>query len=295
MKTKQENTAVSQRVEKPSGRAIDEIKGQWLLRSTRKTWLHQIDPKHDGAIRFTRTFASICPEIDSQSRLVRTGLTDQMAREFEEALFLNPGTLSPYNKEYWSNFKLYVNVPADGVTLDCDHQIMDKLRYCYLKACSKVAKSQTDALENPLYEFVLLSTETEIANEANKFALKREAFSRFQEMSVDQYIEFMSVYQNGKNKVNKSHSTEFMMAEIGKVVDEDPKGFLNTLNDPLYSEYVFIRKCQDLGIIKNKGFAYYTLGGELVGENLETAAYNLQKPEFNSLKISLLSKLENSK
>jgi len=42
-----------------------------------------------------------------------------------------------------------------------------------------------------------------------------------------------------------------------------------------------------------KGATYITLGGDIVGNSFEEAIFNLQKPEFNSVKVSLLAKLEN--
>lgn len=274
-------------------RAIDTIKGKWILKPTRKTWLHTIDPKHDGAVRFSKTYVSICPEIDANTRLIRTGLTDTMARELEQELFLQPGTLSPYNKAYWSDFSLYVKVPADGLILDCDNVISDKIKYCFLKACSKVASSQTDAMENTLYEFVLTSHEIEASTGAAKFKLKRDAFNRYTEMSLDDQYDFLLVFEGGKYKVDRGHSADFLLDTMGKIVDEKPKAFLALIDDPNFKEHVFVKKCLSANLITKRGGKYQTLGGEELGETYEDLLISLRSPEMNTLKVSLLSKLEN--
>lgn len=275
----------------PDVRAIDSIKGKFILKPTRKTWLANLDPQHDGAVMFSRTFASISPERDAGTGLVKTGLTDQMARELEIAMNLGQGTLSQYNNTYWGSHKINVSVPSEGAVIDCDRSALDKLRYCYLKVSSKVATSMVEALENPLYEFVLTSEEAENKNDSEKFMVKKNAYKKLESMNIETQMDFLSVYKQNKYKVTKTSTVDFVTAAIGKVVEEDPKGFLELVEDPNFKDYVFLKKCMSAGLLRQNGTSYVTLGGDVLGNNLEQAVYNLRQPEYNTVKISLLAKL----
>jgi hypothetical protein len=275
----------------PDVRAIDNIKGKFILKPTRKTWLANLDPQHDGAVMFSRTFASISPERDAGTGLVKTGLTDQMARELEITMNLGQGTLSQYNNTYWGSHKINVSVPSEGAVIDCDRSALDKLRYCYLKVSSKVATSMVEALENPLYEFVLTSEEAENKNDSEKFMVKKNAYKKLETMNIETQMDFLSVYKQNKYKVTKTSTVDFVTAAIGKVVEEDPKGFLELVEDPNFKDYVFLKKCMSAGLLRQNGTSYVTLGGDVLGNNLEQAVYNLRQPEYNTVKISLLAKL----
>jgi len=271
------------------------IKGKYTLKPTKTTWLANKDQKHDGAVMFSKTFASICPEIDRSTGLIKTGLTPNLERELEEAMSLAKGSLSPYNKAFWSQHKFYVNVPAEGVEIDCDRSALDKLKYCYLKVSSKVATSSVEAMENPLCEYVLLSAEIEAKQENTKFAEKRKAYKLFEEMSFENQIDFLSVYKQGKYKVSKSSTPDFIAAAMAKVIEEAPEEFVQIYENASFKDLVFLRKCLAAGLLRLKGSTYITLGGDTLGNSFEEAVYNLTKPEFNGVKIALLAKLEAGK
>ena len=273
-------------------REIDNITGKWILKPSKTTWLANLDPKHDGAVMFSRTFASVSPERDGTTGLIKTGLTDQMARELEREMNLAQGALSQYNVSYWSSHKLNINVPSEGVILDCDRSALDKLRYCYLKACSKVATSQVEAMENPLYEYVLTSEEIENKADSNKFMTKKNAYKKLESMNLETQMDFLLVYKQNKYKVTKTSTVDFISAAIGKVLEEDPDGFLELIEDPNFKDYVFLKKCLSKGILRQNGPAYVTLGGDIVGNSMEQAVTNLRAPEYNHIKISLLAKLD---
>lgn len=285
----QEFTASSNR------RAIDSITGKWILKPSKKTWLANIDPKHDGAVMFSRTFASLSPERDGMTGLIKTGLTDQMARELEIEMNLAQGSLSPYNTSYWSSHKLNINVPSEGVMLDCERSALDKLRYSFLKVCSKVATSQIEAMENPLYEYILTSDEIENKAGSDKFMIKKNAYKKLESLNLETQMDFLFVYKQNKYKVTKTSTVDFIANAIGKVLEEDPEGFLELIEDPNFKDYVFLKKCLSAGILRQNGPAYVTLGGDIVGNSMEQAVGNLRSPEFNHIKIGLLAKLDNTK
>lgn len=279
----------------PAVRAIDEIKGKWLLKPTKKTWLYNLDPNHDGAVMFSRTFASVSPERDGGTGLIKTGLTEQQARELEREMNLAQGTLSPYNNAYWSSHKINVSVPSEGAVIDCDRSALDKLRYCFLRVCSKVAQNAVEAMENPLYEYVLTSEEAENKTDSEKFLIKKNAYKKLESLNLETQMDFLLVYKQNKYKVTKTSTVDFIAAAMGKVLEEDPKGFLDLIEDVNFKDYVFLRKCLAAGILRQSGPSFVTLGGDVLGNSMDQAVYNLRTPEYNHIKIGLLAKLDNTK
>lgn len=275
----------------PAIREIDNITGKWILKPTRKTWLYNLDPNHDGAVMFSRTFASISPERDGATGLIKTGLTDQMARELEREMNLASGTLSQYNKNYWGSHTLNISVPSEGVVLDCSRSAIDKLRYCYLRVCTKVANNVVEALENPLYEYVLTSEEMENKTDSEKFLIKKNAYKKLESLNLETQMDFLMVYKQNSYKVTKTSTVDFITAAMGKILEEDPKGFMELIEDPNFKDYVFLRKCLSAGLLRQNGPAYSTLGGDILGNSLDQAVYNLRTPEYNHIKVSLLAKL----
>lgn len=274
--------------------AMSKIRGVYHLKPVRKTWLSTLDEKHDGAIMLSKTFSSLCPDIDYSTGIIKTGLTPELETELEIAMNLTKGTLSPYNKAFWSDFKrVNTRVPKEGLVIDCDRSATDKLRYCYLKVSSKVATSMADVTENGTYDFVLMSASTEAKQTSSKFAVKQKAFKILGDMSIDDQIDFLLVYKQGKYKVSKGATAEFISEGMATVIEENPAEFVELMENPSFKDFVFLRKCIVAGLLRMKGATYITLGGDIIGNSFEEAIFNLQKPEFNSVKVSLLAKLEN--
>ncbi len=294
-KEKGESTKVTgtSKSEVPQRTEVSKITGVYHLKPAKTTWLANADPKHDGAVMFSRTFASLCPDVDYSTRLIKTGLTPELEVELETAMNLTKGTLSPYNKAYWSNHNINTNVPPEGIMIDCDRSAIEKLKYCYLKASSRVANSLSEALENPLYEFVLVSAAVEAKQESNKFAVKKKAFKLLEEMTFEDQMDFLLVFKQGKYKVSKTATPDFVTEAMAKVLEEFTTEFVELIENPSFKDFVFLRKCIVAGLLRMKGTTYVTLGGDVIGNSFEEAVYNLQKTEFNNVKVSLLAKLDN--
>ena len=293
-KVKSESTTSTSTIE-TTKRAIDKYTGTFLLKPCKSTWLAQIDPKHSGAYLFENTEDWAAPERHPETGLVKTGLTDQEARELEEEMGLAKMTLSPYNKDFWGNFKNYPKVKSTGVILNLDASAMDKLRYCYLMVNSRVAKGYADAPENPRADLVLTSTEKEAKVESSKMKVKVEAIKKLSEMTMQDQIDFLKVYQEGKFKVSKSATADFVFGTIGKIADENPQEFIDTVDNPWFKTMSFLQDCVLAGLIRKTGAIYSVVGGDKIGSSFLDTVEKLNTPEYNEVKISLKAKLANIK
>lgn len=293
-KVKLEKTEVVQ-ANKPVSKAIDKYKGEYLFKPIKKTWLANIDPKHDGATVFDMAVHMVSPQRDKSTGLVITGMTDQEARELEELMGLKPQELSPYNFNFWADFRKHVRVPKEGIKLNLDRSALEKMQFLYLKASQNVAMSYADADNNPFAEYVLTNMETESKIQATDMQVKMEAFSKLKKMTFEEQSNFLKVYEEGKFKVSKASSPDLIASTIGKIVDQHPGEFLALLDNQNYKDMVLLSDCMHAGLIKKAGTNYYVLGGDKIGFTYLDTINNLQKPEYNEMKVGLLAKLEASK
>lgn len=280
----------------PITRAIDKLVGTFTLRPVKATWLKSLDSKHDGAVLLSKAGHWLSPERNNTPPgLIKTGLTDQMARELEVEMGLKPMELSPYSKWWDRNFHMYPRVPKEGIELNLDASAINKLIYCYIKVMSKVALSESDAAENPMVDYVLTSKEVEADYSNKKAEIKTKAVQRYAEMSLNEQMDFLKVYEEGRFRVTKSASPNFITATIFKIVDENPADFLELVENPDFKTMVFIQDCVAVGALKREGTKYRINGGDLVGNSLLDTINNLQKPEFSEAKLSLKTKLDLTK
>lgn len=267
------------------------LTGRYKLLPVKKTWLEQINKEHDGLHIFSGAQIWIAPQLDEVG-LVKTGLTDQEARELEVRMGMKAMSLSPYAKETWANPKLYAKVPQSGLIIDCDRSELDKIRYAYLSVCDKVALSYEEANESGLKEFVLSNEEVEATNDSKKILVKMEAMKKFTSMSFNEQIDFLKIYEEGKYKVSKAATADFVLATLGKVVDEAPQKFLDLISNPDYKTMVFIQECLQAGVMRKTGSKYTVSGGEGIGNTLAETINNLQDPAYSAVKVSLKAKLD---
>tara|TARA_R110000868_G_scaffold14414_2_gene67066 strand:+ start:57198 stop:58088 length:891 start_codon:yes stop_codon:yes gene_type:complete len=288
-----EGSTTEQTVTVPSN-PLDVFKGKFIIKPCKKSWLEQINVKHDGLYLFEGAISTIAPERDKDTGIIKTGLTDDQARMLEKEMGLKLMELSPYS-EFWSNFKIYTRIQKDGITLDLNRSAIDKVKYAYLKIHSKVALSSSDALENPRAEYVLTSTDNEAKIDSKKIRVKLDAMKVLGEMTLQEQSDFLKVYEEGKYKLGKSATADAILAKAGELVDKFPDKFLEIVQAPDYKAALFLQECMSIGAIRKSGGAYYISGGEVLGKSYQDALNNIQKPEFQEVQISLKAKISASK
>lgn len=288
-------------IEEVVERAIDAIVGVYVVKPVRKTYLSQYAKDHNGAIMFDKAVYSYAVERDPNTGLVVTGLTDREARELEEAMGYKQGALSPYNFKVphkdssdfsWATFS--IKIPKEGLVINAGNSAKEKLMTKVLSAGSRVACSTAELKSDPSrYELLMTSSEDEAKIVKDIQSLKKRAYAKFSEMSISDMMEFLSVYSEGKNKVSKDATPDFIEAEVGKIVDGEPSKFLETVESSYYKEYIFLFKCVNAQLVYKQGTKYILSdGGDVLGNSLLDAIRNLKSDDYQSTKIGLISKLE---
>lgn len=244
---------------------------------------------HDGSIRYSRCFERLTVQSQRGTGILNTGLTEEDERRLENKMNMNSGTLSRYNTDYWNKF--YIDVPSNGKELDTKNP-KEELIYLVLKAHQRVANSELERFDSPFAEYIMTSVEQEAKVENKKSKLKRKAYKRFSNMSTTEMANVLKVM--GK-RAGADASVDFIEAQLDKIVTDNPKGFLETVDDPTFELRAFIDDCLKERVLVKNGTKYTLPGGDVVGFTLEQAIEYLQNPDNQEVYIDLKGKLSISK
>ena len=240
---------------------------------------------HDGAIRYSKCFERLTVQATKGTGVLNTGLTEEDERRLEKKMNMSAGTLSRYNKDYWTMFR--VDVPKEGTTLDLAFPEQE-LKYLVLKAHQRVANSEMERFDSPFAEYVMTSQEQEAKVENKKSKLKRKAYKVFSNMSTNEMKDVLKVI--GK-RAGDDVSVDFIESQLDKVVSNDPQEFLTTVEDPTFAMRAFIDDCIASRVLAKSGTKYVLPGGDVVGYTLEQTIEYLKNPDNQEVYLDLKGKM----
>jgi len=257
------------------------------IKASRKhTWLPE---GHDGSHRFSKTAEHLTVQVDRHTNTLITGLTEEDEKRLEKKLNLSAGSLSKNKGKYWEKFK--VVIPQSGVVLQPSTILADEIAYKVMLVHQEVANSSAGNArgEFPFARYVMNSEEEETETTNKEINLKLEAYKRLGEMTETEKRNFLKVY--GK-AAGRDSSTDFVTAQVGKIVDSEPKYFLDTVSDPNYKAHVFIKDCLANGILKESGGKYIRHGGDVLAYSLLQLVDFLQNKDNSEVTASLKAQLQ---
>lgn len=291
------NSAVEiKKEETVSSNPLSNIKGKWLVKPCRKTWLHQQNPNHDGSNIFSGAQIWIVPARSlSNPDIVITGLTQAEAIAFEQEMSLQPGTLSAYNLKFWADKKNAIKVPKDGITLDCDSNLKHKMWYKILSASHRVAKGKEDLAINATADVLLTSEQEEAKIDSANVTIKTKAYVKLSSMSASDKLNYLKVFNEGQFKVDSATKPDLVEQTIGSIVERNPSEFLAAFDNPYYKDYVLLEDLISNNVIIRKGGKFFINGGVELGLTKSQVISTLRSDEFQETKIGLMAKLKATK
>jgi len=240
---------------------------------------------HDGSIRYSKCFERLTVQAARGTGVLNTGLTEEDERRLENKMNMSPGTLSRYNSDYWTMFK--IDVPKEGAILDLSFP-EDELKFLVLKAHQRVANSEMERFDSPFAEYIMTSDEQEAKVENKKSKLKRKAYKVFSNMNTTEMKDVLKVM--GK-RVGDDASVDFVESQLDKIVTDNPQEFLNTVEDPTFKMRAFIDDCIATRVLVKNGTKYQLPGGDVVGYTLEQTIEYLQNPDNQEVYLDLKGKM----
>lgn len=256
----------------------------------RENWL----PKgHDGEIRYTACYEQLMPVVDHSSRAYVTGLTEKEATLLEKELRLQPGTLSPYNEEYWSDHRKGARFTSEGLVLNPNFP-EDKIKLSWLMVHPRVAKSEDEKFDDPDYEYVATSQVQEATVKNKKRSMLKDAYKKLWELSLEEKTDVLRLY--GK-KVTKETSAELIDDSINTLIEENPKDFIDIVEDPDFKTKILIKEAVQCKALILEGSKYKLIGGDVIAHDIDALVEYINDPQNAVTKKQLIAKvkLANSK
>lgn len=213
---------------------------------------------HDGEFMFTGAKATFTVPFDNKTKQLKQVLTVNEQKFFENLLGLEDGALNPsrIEKNYWHTF--YVRLTKEVRTLDLNVP-NDYLCYKVLLSNEDFIAPDWDSKYNKgSYRWALVDTALELKEEAKTTLLNKDCYIELGRMSGDRdkMMDFALVYymtKDGNKRPPADATIELLIKKIGTIIEEDPKGFLEVKQDPLYEHKLLVQKCIAYGFVKSSG------------------------------------------
>lgn len=296
---------------------LGSINGKYKVEHCSETWVKfnpEMGANHDAATILSKAGHGVQVPVTTTG-MFKTGLTDDEQYAFETLLNLPDNTLSPYpqiddkgrNKiSYWSNVSNWNFIPKEGLSLDCDNNIQDKLKFKMLLAnysqdpnskmpTGLVVRSKQEVRDNPSALWLISNEELETKETGAQIAIKKNAFVRFGKSTPSEIRDFFKLFKHKGTgfKVGDITRQDLAEAKIMDIIDKDPSIFLEVIDDPNFKDLVFLEDLKENNIVKVLGTRIMTHDGTTIGLSNSEAIENLHKKEFQELKITLKSSLDN--
>lgn len=156
----------------------------------------------------------------------------------------------------------------------------------FLKGHKRVANGINNL--KPTHDYVLVNKEIE-AEEANKRnKAKREAFSEFNKMSIEEMRKCLRLYGHKTDNI----SNELVESSLFDLIENNPdKFFLIWVNNKVRDTQYIIEAAISKNVIrKSKNIYYY--GTDIIGRSLEDAIASLNDKKNQDIKMTILQEIE---
>lgn len=238
------------------------------------------------------------PISESSGQFVNV-LTNSEKNFLESSMGLEFNALSKYlkgDKNFWRNFKVRLTKGDNYLDLRDPN---DYIKYKVLLSNKDfIAASLTELQETPklTYQFVLISKNEEIDNANKELTATMQAYLELGKIQENFDVLKLVVETIDGRPISNTSKLEFVQSKVHKLIQADPKLFVNIIRDPYLETKVLIAKAVEKGVISKRGDFYYYSNVPLCEDNedpvLGTVAKYLNKPKYQTVKLSIEAKIK---
>lgn len=228
----------------------------------------------------------------------------QEEREYFESdnagLALKKGDLLIHKKEnnFWKKYKVKLDKNVLQLNLSDPE---DYIKYKVLLANKDlIAPSSSEKFAKGTYRFAIEEEGYQNDEKVKAAFNKKDAYKFFGKIdnSPTKMRDFINVY-NIRNKGNKTvppnATSEFLIAEIEKIIEKDIVGFVALSKDATYEKQVLIFNALRAGALKRDGMTYKTPEDITLGDSMNSVINYFDAPENSEELIKLKARIENAK
>lgn len=236
-----------------------------------------------GISAYTKSIESFSTQLNKDTGLYKTGLTEKEAEEFEKKLSLPINTLAPYS-DYWGS-EIIIRLHKDKDTTLYVSSPREELIKRVLLQRSNIAKPGEKI--TPTHTFQIYNPDEEAKKENITIDFELEAADKFKDLTVAEKRDVLRLL--GSRGVD-TVSEEVIRNTLWKFIKLDPSKFLNTLKDPAFETKAMIYRLIDKGIINKTSNNQYMFGEDHIGSTITDVIAFLNDPKNQKVKLSLKAK-----
>jgi hypothetical protein len=201
-------------------------------------------------------------------------------------------------KCYWRGNT--VTLDRNGLHLNLQN-VTDFVKYLILRSdTDRIAPSWSERFNKGTYKFALVEKGEELTDKVSNLEDKTRAYVIFGKMSssAEKLRDFLYVYYLQKKDAKRparNASLDFLKQEVGRIIEEDLKLYLEILNDQDYNTKLLIQKSVEVGALRRDRNMYSIPGQEAPIGNVEELLGYLDDPKNQTVRIKLLHQVENTK
>jgi hypothetical protein len=264
-------------------------KDPFLYNKVKRSYDVPLQPEHKGG--------GITVILDDQKRVLIQkymesfphGMTQKEFFEKELGANLNP---SLQEKNFWrDDRRARVMITKEGITLNLN-QPLDMLKYLILLANERTISPSYEGRHNKAsYEFMMVDESKVTAKLLEEGQETANAYIKYAEVTQSKASTVGFIKALGR-AIPKSATSEWLKGEVLKIVQTNPKYFLEIVNHPQYNERIFVQEAIEAGAILKKGEKRYTLdNGVELGDLTDTVNF-LLNGDNQDVKLRIKAKIE---
>jgi len=248
-----------------------------------------VKPKFSGISKHAKTFTVINGAQLDRTGLYKTGLTSEEEEKYEKELNLAKGTLNK-RSSFWA--ELDIRLFNDKITYFNIISPLDELKEKVIKNHSLIAPTELEIFKYPNAEFYIEDLEEKAKGEEISLNLEFEALQLLMETSIQEKRGILKVYSGAKGV--DTFSETLVKTELMKKVKEDPKRFIEIMNDPDLKTRILIQELIELGKLTKKG-TFYSYDGEVVGNSMDSLISFFKDLKNQSIRLIAEQSIKNNK
>lgn len=229
-----------------------------------------------GITSYPKTYDTIVPTL-GRGGLYKTGLSPKEEAEFETAMNLPLGTLAP-RSSFWADVE--IRFVKDKAELNLTNPL-DVIKFKFALANKRVAPSKSEV--TPYTEYVVIDEENDAKIENVKINHKRKAYAKFGGMSHDEMRGILKIY--GKKKP-ESVSNEVVENTLAKLLEQDPKRFLEIVEDDKLATKIVVEDALVYGVLRKNG-THYVYQNDPIGHDLESTVFFLEDAKNQTVLVAI--------
>jgi hypothetical protein len=186
-----------------------------------------------------------------------------------------------------------VKLDRNGLHLDLS-DTMDFIKFLVLRSNKKlIALNWASRFDNGEFKFALVEQGEEMIDKVSNLEEKKKAYIHLGKIdgSANKMQDFLYVYYLNKKEAKRppaNATVDWLKNEIGKIIEEDLKLYLDILEDKDYALKLLIQKSVETGALIRKKHEYWVHGSDAPIGVIEELIEYLDDPKNQAVRMKLM-------